>query len=1543
LALLFIIILVSPIRTQTHIQFEHISVDRGLSQSTIQCVLQDSKGFIWICTEDGLNKYDGYNFEVYRPEPDNPHSISMNYTRVIIEDRQGFLWVGTLGGGLNKFDRKKGVFIRYQHNPLHPGSLSNDQVPSLLEDHTGTIWVGTYGGGLDRYNQKTNNFEHFQHDPKNPNSLSNNEVRTIYEDRAGILWIGTTTGGLNKFDPKKKKFTHYKAEEGKPGSLSHNHVLSIVEDKKGFLWIGTFGGGLNKFDPVSQTFTYYIANSNPGIPVGLNQNDVWAIVEDKSGKLWIGTRGGLNIVDPETGVFTSYKNDPGDPTSLSANEIRTIFLDNSGVIWIGTTFGGINKFDLEKQRFSHYLNMPNDPNSLSNNRALALLEDQKEDLWIGTYSGLDKLDRKTNHFSHYQNSTGDSYTLSNDRVKCLYEDKRGELWVGTLGGLNRYDRAKDRFIRHMMLGGLGDPLKEMIISLGEDLYGYLWVGTVRGIHVLDPDRKRSVHFEPNDKDPDSLSDKLVYCFLEDRFGKMWIGTHIGLNRYNREKNTFKHYAADPTKEGTISSNKINYIFQDKGGTLWVCTEGGLNRYDRANDKMKTYRIRDGLPSDLIFAVLEDEYNYLWISTGKGLSKFDPRREVFKNYDVKDGLQSNEFVVGSCWKSRKGELMFGGINGFNVFFPASIVDNKIIPKIVIRDFLIFNKSVRPGEMFDNKVILEKDISETQEIELSYKHTSFTFEFAGLHYAAPERNQYAYIMEGLEKSWNMVGNRRFATYAHMSPGQYMFRVKASNKDGIWNEKGASIRITIQPPPWKTWWAYTLYFLTFLAIILGYIRSQRKKLDYERSVNERLRQVDRLKDEFLANTSHELRTPLNGIIGIAESLVKGVTGTLPDITVANLRMVALSGKRLSSLVDDILDYSRLKEKDLHLQLSPLDMRSLTDVVLTLSRPLIVGKNLELRNEISPDTPFVYGDENRLQQIMHNLVGNAIKFTESGHVSLHSSQGNDKVIIMVKDTGIGIPKEKFEMIFQSFEQVDSSVDRVYGGTGLGLSITKKLIELHGGTIGVESSVGKGSTFWFSIPTWNKNIHPSIPGESLPSLSSPLPSESHILPDEFTSISPGHEIKTVEKNAPIALNTDREQYLILAVDDEIINLQVLVNHLSLHQYDVMTAQSGKEALDIVNDSPSRIDLVLLDVMMPRMSGYEVCRIIRSRYSASQLPIIMLTAKNQVSNLIEGLDSGANDYITKPFSSEELLERIKVHLQLMKANRELRDVNEKLEDYSRTLEQKVAERTRDLKEKNRLITDSMHFAQRIQHSILPLEEKIKAALPDHFIFYKPKDIVSGDFYWFEQVDQKIFIAAVDCTGHGVPGALMSMIGSMILNKLVQDQGIYDPALILENLHKELRVALKQKGLRHIDAAGMDVCLCMLDNDSSSDSKEKKLVFAGAHLSLFVVRSSPSFELEEIKGDPKPIGGLHMEVDRVFTRKEIRLNPGDLLYLSTDGFSDQHNNEGKKYGKRQLKKLFQGIARLLDMEVQRLKLEEEFSHHIGKEEQRDDITIIAIKI
>jgi two-component system sensor histidine kinase ChiS len=1514
------------------VDFEHISVEQGLSQSTVLCVLQDRKGFLWFGTEDGLSKYDGYEFEIFRFVPGDTNSISNNSIRAIIEDSSGKFWIGTYGGGVNKFDPALKKFTHYQNEPGNPNSLRTNFIHTILEDQNDILWIGTFGGGLNKFSPKTGNFIHYLVDPTNPNSLSNNDVREICQDKDGILWIGTSKG-LNRLDPKTGIFKHYTADPSNPNSVSNNFIFTIIQDQTGILWIGTYGGGLNRFDPTTGNFTHYQTEAEN--PNSLSNNEVRRIYQDRDGILWIGTAGGLNRFDEQRKEFTRYLAAPGVPGALSNNEIRTIYQDRSRVLWIGTTLGGLNKFSNEKKKFTHYSSIANDPTSLSNNKVLAFFEDRFGTLWIGTFSGLNKMNRKSDTFVHYRTDPHDPNSLSNDCVMSIYEDRSGVLWVGTLAGLNILDRQKETFTRYVIDPGDFNTLSDRIVSIVEDPWGYLWIGTADGLNKLDykNKKKKFTRYKNDPQDPNSLSHSLLIDICVDSSGVLWVGTYKGLNRFNRAKETFTRFLADSKDSSSLSNHKINFVYEDRSKTLWIGTDGGLNKFNRETGTFSCYRMKDGLPNDVIYGILEDDHGNLWLSTNYGLSKFNPQKETFKNYDSRDGLQSNEFTYGAYYRTRNGEMFFGGINGFNGFFPDKIKDNPYIPNIVIRDLQIFNRSVGIGEEINGSTILEKHISETEGIRLSYKHTGFSFEYVALHYAAPDSNQYAYKMEGLEKEWNYVGNRRFAFYAHLAPGRYVFRVKGSNNDGVWNEAGKSLKIIIPPPPWKTWWAYTIYALIFIGIIAGYIRSQRKKLAYERSVNERLRQVDRLKDEFLANTSHELRTPLHGIIGIAESLIKGATGKLHEKTIANLQMVALSGKRLNNLVNDILDYSKLKEKDLELQRKAVDIKSLTEVVLLMSRPLVAAKSLELKRETDSDIPLVYADENRLQQIMHNLIGNAVKFTPSGIISVSASlveeEDQEMVIVKVTDTGIGIPADKLDVIFQSFEQVNASADREHGGTGLGLSISKQLVELHGGSIGVESEEGKGSTFWFTLPVWQEEFQVSQQA---------VTADTHPLGIFFDK-----QTRVIRDDSPKLEAKLRKKYHILVVDDEIINLQVLVNHLSLHGYSVHKALNGKEALEIIQVPNQPVDIVLLDVMMPHMSGYEVCRKIRQFYSASELPVIMLTAKTQLDNLLEGLESGANDYITKPFSSEEVLERIRVHLQLLNANRELKNANEKLEDYSKTLEQKVAERTRDLKEKNQLIMDSMHFAQRIQQAILPLEEKINAVFPDYFIIFKPKDIVSGDFYWFEQVGEKLFIAAVDCTGHGVPGALMAVMGSTILNKLVGEQKIYSPAIILEYLHKDIRAALKQQqGVRHIDTTGMDVCLCVIEKKETMAMK--KITFAGAHLSLFIVKNIKEADILEIKGDRKPIGGLQIKSDeeRKFTQKEIDLQTGDMIYLTSDGFAHQNNSQDKKYGKKRLKQCMQNIVSL-PVQKQQDKLIKELKNHMGREEQRDDITVVGIRI
>ncbi|UCH92306.1 MAG: PAS domain-containing protein [Candidatus Aminicenantes bacterium] len=828
---------------EEHIEFQHITVDHGLSNGLIYCICQDRKGFLWFGTDNGLNKYDGYDFKIYWNQRENPNSLSNNTVLSIIEDQYGALWIGTFGGGVNKFDPKTETFTRYQTDTGNPKSINNNFVFSILEDQEGILWIGTWGGGLNKFDPETETFTHYQTVPGDANSLSNNKVRTIYEDRdnAGILWLGTLEGGLNKFSPKTGRFTHYLADPADPHSLSDNSVVTILEDQEqaGILWIGTSGGGLNKFDPKTETFTHFLAD--PGNPKSLSSNDVSKIYLDRDGMLWVGTSGGLNRFDRKEQEFTRYLADPTDPGSLSANKIRSIYEDRSGVLWIGTEFGGINRFNKEKKKFNHYYHVPDDPNSLSNNMVTAIYEDGSGVLWIGTFDGLNIGERKneTFTFTSYKNIAEDPYSLSNNRILAIYEDRSGEFWIGTLEGLNQLDREKMKFTRYLSDAKNPNSLSHnQILAICEDQWGFLWIGTIDGLNQFNKGNKTFKRYQNAAGDPYSLSHNLTVSIFADSYGVLWVGTIQGLNKFDHETERFTRYLADPGNPNGLSNDVINFIYEDRSGTLWIGTNSGLNKYDRKRDTFSHYSMKIGLPDDVIFGILEDDHGNLWLSTYNGLSKFNPKTRVFNNYDSSDGLQGNEFYYGGYWKSKSGEMLFGGINGFNAFFPDSITDNPSPPSVVITDFKIANKSVPIGEEVDGEIILTKHISTTGEIKLSHKHNILSFDYVGLHYAAPESNRYAYKMEGLDKDWNNVGNRRIAIYSHLTPGHYVFRVKASNNDNLWDE--TSLRIYISPPFWERWWFLVLLGLTIISMLLGGYYYRTKRLRKRLAEQERVQKL-------------------------------------------------------------------------------------------------------------------------------------------------------------------------------------------------------------------------------------------------------------------------------------------------------------------------------------------------------------------------------------------------------------------------------------------------------------------------------------------------------------------------------------------------------------------------------------------------------------------------------------------------------------------------------------------------------------------------------
>ena len=824
-----------------NVRFRHLTIEDGLSQNSVLCIVQDDMGFIWMGTKAGLNKYDGYTFTIYKADIYDTTSLSENHILSICKDHIGMLWIGT-EDGLNRFDPEKERFTRYLHNPDDPYSLSHNRIYSICEDDNGSVWVGT-GNGLNRFDQQKKEFFRYYTYSDNPKNLSNNDVRSVYIDKSGILWIGTYGGGLNRFDPEKEEFTCYKNVPGDPASLSNDFVLSIHEDNSGTLWIGTEKGGLNRFDREKETFIRYV--NVPDDPKSISDDQINVIYEDRSGRLWIGTHsGGVSIFDREKENFFSFQNDPDNPTSLSGNEIYTIFEDNTGSIWIGSRGYGINIYNQEAEKFAHYKHEHQNRNSLSDNMVWGICEDRFETLWIGTLTGgLNRFDREKNIFTRYVHDNKNPYSINSNNITGVYEDRFGVLWIGTDKGLDKLIRHTKQFSHYKF-----DPdnpysiSNNKIRSIYEDRSGTLWVGTKGGgLNRFDRKTGHFIHYKHDPDDSTSISYNRVYPLYEDRLNNFWVGTYGGgLNKLNRKKGEFIHYKTDPKNINSLNNNNVLAIHEDASGNLWLGTYGGgLNKFDREKKIFTHYTEKDGLSNNEVYTILEDNKGYLWMSTNRGLSKFDPEKETFKVYKAEDGLQSDEFNTFAGCKSQNGELFFGGINGFNAFFPDSIKDNPFLPSIVITGFKLSNRSVPIGKMPDGRTILEKAISETKEIILSYKDKVISFEFTALHYTAPEKNQYAYIMEGLEEEWNYVAsNRRFVTYTNLNPGKYVFRVKGSNCDGVWNEEGASLRITIIPPFWRTWWFYTLCAVIIIAITtvayryrINLLKKQREEEEHRR----------------------------------------------------------------------------------------------------------------------------------------------------------------------------------------------------------------------------------------------------------------------------------------------------------------------------------------------------------------------------------------------------------------------------------------------------------------------------------------------------------------------------------------------------------------------------------------------------------------------------------------------------------------------------------------------------------------------------------------
>ena len=1223
--------------------FTHLMLDSSESVGEVLAITQDNKGFIWVAGKTGLARYDGYRFYLYQNNPNDNLSITSNNVSDVYEDSYGVLWATTQGGGAVRLNRKHDNFYRYLHDPEDPRTLASNTLRRIYEDDDRNLWfIGTYGVSL--YNRETDDFKQFL----THLDLQNYDFQDLVQISEQEYLIATINEGVILWN-RQENTTQRLTPDNTEFSLPHATARVLLKDSENRIWVG-HESGLSEYLPGKKNFRH--------IPLPSKFQDqliipIWALVEGADGTLWIGSDGGgVMYHDPTHDEFVTYA-PMNSESSLTTSVIRTIFIDRAGDLWLGNFPGGINYFDKSNAYVRTYRGFAHDTNNAVINGVWSFIEDEKGNLYVGSDgAGLYYFDRQKGEFSRKSDSINFATVGTPFAVLSLLEDRHGDLWMGSWAqGVSRLNPTTKKIVNYHSsnTGKLHIPAVNFWDIL-EDHNGDLWFTTMNsGAIRYNYDEETFTHFTHIPNDPNSLTNNVVWSVFQDSKNRLWFATQSGINLYQPDTDNFKNYRNDSNDPTSISVDAVFSFFEDSSNTIWVATDRGLNRFHEESETFSHITSKDGLASDSVVGILEGNNGDLWISTTGGLTQYNPESGAIRNFTTKNWLQGDSFYRGSYLKLKSGELVFGGINGFSIIDPDEVTSNNFVPPVYITELKIFNETVNANSQGSP---LEKDILITDEIELSYKQSMFSLVFTTLNYRVYDDNNYQYMLDGFDNKWLPVTHQNFATFTNLDPGSYTFRVRASNNDGVWSNQEAQLRIRVRSAPWATWWAYTIYILIFLSILLWYVFEQRRKVVHEQAINQKLREVDKLKDDFLANTSHELRTPINGIVGLAQALKDGAEGDLSKPVNENLTMIVKSGQRLATLVNDILDFSKLQKSELQAENEAFELLPLIEDALKIFGTLSNSNSVRLLNNVSNDFPLVLADPEKIKKVIQKLVGNAIKYTEFGKIEISAVEQNNFICLSVSDSGVGIAKENLPKIFESFKQMEDSGIHTKSGTGLGLAVTKYLIELQGGTIDVVSELGKGSTFTVTLPKAPETaVIQKLEGSedrnhSLQEIEylSDIDFEPVNNPDGLTQL-PHFIPKNQESDQlPIAQ--------VLVVDDEEVNRMVL-RHYMLHKNCIVyEARNGMEALDAI-DSDMQFDLVLLDIMMPKISGYKVCEEIRKKFSSTELPVIFVTAKAQMSDMLEGFKVGGNDYINKPVVKDELYARADIHLHLLAEKRRI--------------------------------------------------------------------------------------------------------------------------------------------------------------------------------------------------------------------------------------------------------------------------------------------------
>ena len=1192
--LLFFCLFLSDTALAQKFFFRHYTVTDGLCANTIWDIEQDDQGYMWFGTKYGLSRFDGYNFKSFQHQKGVAGTIGNNFIRKIFRYGPKTFWIGT-DEGIFIFDLETERF-----SPFKP--LQNYFINDIIRASNGDIWIATKKKGIYRYQSKNNKVTNFS--TSSPLKISSNEVSKLVEDHHGAIWIGTYGKGIDVLAPQLNTVKHYTSATGE---LSSNVVLDLYKDTNGNIWIGTMGGGLNVWQKKSNSFKVYSKTSGNSI----SDNIVRSVYEPRPGMLYLGTEKGLNILDLKNERFIVYQNKNNDPFSISDDAVYNIFKDKDGGIWAGTYFGGLNYYHETSLSFEFYY--PSGVrNSLSGNAVSAFLETKPGSMWVGTEDeGLNYFNTIDRSFKRYPFSANQD-SLSYHNIHALYKDENDNIWIGMYtGGLNILNPVTGKIKRYKSDPNDPKTLSDnSVYSIDKDRQGRIWVSTISGLNLYDPQHDSFTRIKGK-----NLDKSCIYQVYQDKENVLWIATYDnGLIRMDPNRHLVQY--ASSGHPNAISSSKVICMLDDDQGNLWLGTDGGgLNVLNKQTGRFTIYEGENWIRTAVVYGIIRDDRGKMWFSTNNGLFEFDPKSKTMRSFGKWDNLQSQQYNYKAFFKDASGKMYFGGINGFNAFYPGQIRSMKSTPKISFTNFQLFNKDLS----IDNHGTLSKSVNYTREITLNHDQSVLSIEYASLNFIAPNKVQYAFKMDGFDRNWNYVGGQRKATYTNLPPGAYTFMVKEADAQGANNEQVSSIRINILPPFYKTFYAYAIYILT-IGFALIWLRKyvydkerKRNEIKLERLKNKSEQDFYKQKIEFFTAMAHEIRTPLSLIIAPLERLLSKKQKDPESFD--QLQVMEENSDRLLTLVNQLLDFRRIESDIFEIHPESVELVYLVNSIRDRFNPMAQKRNLEFSMNSNFKKLDVFLDPEAVMKILSNLLINAFKFARKKlRISINdfalNPTGEKMISVSIEDDGIGIPSAQLDSIFKKFFKV-SSEEHHYsnlGGTGIGLALAKSLTEKHGGELKVESEEGLRTVFTVLIPLQESVTH-------------------------------------LESVADLAESEDAEgQQTVLVVEDDPSLLEFLYKGFLAEGYHAIKAKNGADALKKLEKS--NIDIVISDVMMPVMDGIALCNAIKNDINFSHLPVILLTAKTNTEAEIQGLESGADAYIAKPFKWKQLSLLIKNLLEL---------------------------------------------------------------------------------------------------------------------------------------------------------------------------------------------------------------------------------------------------------------------------------------------------------